>query len=131
MISLLTAPDITHTGFKITVIGSNADMQTQLTNTLNDIPVITNISLYDLRLDSDPIEYVLAVLETSDLIIFNCPNLFYWLTGYVISLPHCYYLEFDTKTLNTLYKLSLRQTNEEDINTLVENAIKKKYSKAL
>lgn len=131
MISLLTSPDITYTGFKITVIGLNEDMQASVTNMLNNVKLHTNISLYDLKLDADPIEYVFSVLETSDIIVFNAPNMFYWLTGYVLSLPHCYYIEFDTKTLNTLYKLSLRQIDESNINTLVEDAIQKKYNKAM
>lgn len=131
MISLLTSPDITHTGFKVAAINLNEFMQDSLTMFLNEQQINTNIALYDLKLDSDPIEYVFSVLETCDIVIFNAPNMFYWLTGYVLSLPHCYYLEFDTKTLNTVYKLSLRCIDENSINDVVKNAIQKKYNKAL
>ena len=108
MISLLTFPDITYTGFKIVVIGLNEDMQSHLTDFLSQTANATNIAIFDLKIDSDSVDYVLAVLETSDLVIVNSPNIFYWLTGYILSLPNCYYIEFDSKTLNTLYKLSLR-----------------------
>ena len=131
MISLLTSPDITYTGFKVTVIGLDSDVQEKVTALLNDINVDGNIALYDISPQANAVEYVLAVLETSDLILFNNPNLFHWLTGYILSLPKCYYMEYDTASLNTLYKLSLRHIVEENINLLVENAIQKKYGKAL
>ena len=131
MISLLTSPDITYTGFKVTVIGLDSEVQEKVTALLNEVEIDGNIALYDISPQTNNVEYVLAVLETSNLIIFNNPNLFHWLTGYILSLPNCYYMEYDSASLNTLYKLSLRHIVEENINLLVNNAIQKKYGKAL
>lgn len=131
MISLLTSPDITYTGLKIAVIGLDAVTQEKITVLLNNLVITDNIALYDLSPQANNTEYVLAVLETSDLIIFNNPSLLHWLTGYILSLPNCYYIEYDSASLNTLYKLSLRHIVDENIKLLVENAIQKKYSKTL
>lgn len=131
MISLLTSPDITRTGFKLSVIGLASQMQEEITVMLNELDTNTNIVLYNLSLENDPVDYILSVLETSDLIIFCNPNMFCWLSGYIISLPNCFYTEFDNKNLNTLYKLSLRLVDHGGIKQLVNNAIQKKYGKTL
>lgn len=131
MISLLTSPDITYTGLKITVIGLDAVTQEKVTALLNELNITGDVALYNLFPETNAVEYVLAVLETSDLIIFNKPNLFHWLTGYILSLPNCYYMEYDGANVNTIYKLSLRQVVEENIKLLVDNAIQKKYDKTL
>lgn len=131
MISLLTSPDITRTGFKITVINLDPQLQEDVTVLLNEIDICTNIVLYNLNLETDTVDYLLSVLETSDLVIFCSPNMLHWLSGYIISLPNCFYIEFDSKNLNTLYKLSLRSINDDGIKQLVNNAIQKKYGKAL
>ena len=106
-------------------------MQEDVTVLLNNIQLDTNIVLYNLNLEIDTLDYVLSVLDTSDVIVFSNPNLMHWLTGYIISLPNCFYIEFDNKNLNTLYKLSLRSVDDSGIQQLVNNAIQKKYSKAL
>ena len=131
MISLLTYPDLSFSGFKVTVIGLNSEMQRTVTSLLDQAASTTNVVIYDISPEADSIDYVLTVLETSDLIIFNAPNLFHWLTGYIISLPYCYYMEFDGNSVNTLYKLSLRQVSDDGIELLVNNAIQKKYGKTL
>lgn len=129
MISLLTFPDITYTGFKIAAIGVSAEMQSLLAANLADCD--TNVAIFDLHQESTSVEYLLAVVETSDIVLLQSPNMFHWMTGYIISQPHCYYIEFDTANVNTLYKLSLRQVDDASISTVVKNAIQKKYNKAL
>jgi hypothetical protein len=131
MISLLTQPDLSFSGFKVAVIGLDSAMQRKITSLLDLAVTDTNIVIYDLSPEANSVEYVLTVLETSDLIVFNAPNLFHWLTGYILSLPHCYYIEFDGNNVNTLYKLSLRQVDNDGIELLVNNAIQKKYGKTL
>lgn len=129
MISLLTFPDVTYTGFKIATINVTAEMQSQLATNLADCE--TNVAIFDLNLESTSVEYILAAIETSDIVLIQSPNMFHWLTGYVIAKPNCYYIEFDSANLNTLYKVSLRQIDDANISTVVKNAIQKKYNKAL
>jgi len=131
MISLLTHPNLTHTGFKIAVVNSKMPTQSVITRAVTLISANVNIVLYDLQLDPEHIDYTISAIMTSDLILYQNPDMRLWLTGFIVSLPHCYYLEQDVNTVNTLYKVSLRQLDESELTGIIEHAIQRKYGTTL
>lgn len=131
MISLLTFPDISYTGMKIALVESSPEIQQLVTKYLDSLKLSTNVVLYDLKLQAEQLDYTLAVLNSCDLIFYERPKLAHWLTGYVLSLPHCFYLEYDTNTLNTIYKISLRHVDDNSISGVIDNAVQKRSYSAL
>lgn len=131
MISLLTYPDISYTGIKIALINSSPDLQLWVTQHLSNLVLDTNIVVYDLKLDSTPLDYILAVVESSDIVIYNTPSLHNWIAGYLLAQFKCYYLATDSSTVNTIYKISLRQVDDTNIGGVINNAIQKRSNATL
>lgn len=131
MINLLTYPDVTYTGVNIALFNSAAELQKKISVILSDSNFVTNITLYDLQNSDKHINYNLSVLNLADLIILQNPDVHTWFTGYLLSKINCYYLEYDSSTLNTLYKVSLRQLTDENIQRVITSAIQRKCDTAL
>lgn len=91
----------------------------------------TSIAVYDLVLLPDHMDYNLSVLSLANLIIVQEPPMHHWITGFVVSQLNCYYWEFDSLSLNTLYKLSLRQLTDENLVGVVDDAIQRKCNSTL
>lgn len=131
MINLLTYPDVTYTGVNIALFNSQAELQKKISIILSDSSFVTNITLYDLQNNDKQINYNLSVLNLADLIILQNPDIHNWFTGYVLSKINCYYLEYDSSALNTLYKVSLRQLTDENIQRVITSAIQRKCDSTL
>ena len=131
MISLLTYPDITQTGFNLVMLNSKAELQSKITAAVAQCNTTTNIVLYDLVTKPEQLDYNFHAISVADLIVFQEPPLINWITGFVVPKLNCYYWEFDRLSLNTLYKMSLRQLTDENLTGVVNNAIQRKCNTTL
>lgn len=131
MINLLTYPDISYTGVNIVLLNSHSELQQKTSLIVSKLILPSNVTIYDLQINEKQINYNLSALNLADLIIFQNPNLHYWFTGYVLSLLTCYYMEYNSSVLNTLYKVSLRQLTDENIEKVIKDAIQRKYNTTL
>lgn len=124
-LNLVTYPDRVATGFQVVAINTNPAQQSAITNLLLDTEYPCNLYQIDLEV-TDHYAYNLSLLSTADLIVFNQPNLWHWLTGYALSLPRCFFLETDTTTVNIYTKFTLRQAKLENLQGIIENALQRK-----
>ena len=131
MISLLTHPDISYTGFSIVMLNSKPELQSKITTAISYCYNTTNVVLYDLRLDPNQLDYNLSVLATADIIIYENPDLSNWITGFVLSKLSCYYWENNSESLNKIYKISLRELSKDNIGGVIDNAIQRKCNPTL
>lgn len=124
-LNLVTHPDRVATGFQVVVVNVTGDQQAAITNALLDTDYPCNLYQLDLEV-TDHNTYNLSVLASADLIVFNQPNLWHWLTGYVLSLPQCFFLETDSSTVNIYSKFTLRQAKLESLQGIIQNALQRK-----
>jgi len=113
------------------MLNAKPETQSKITSFVSELDTGINVALYDLRLADKDTHYTLAAIMSSDLVIYERPDMHTWLTGFIVALPHCYYLEYDAATVNTLYEISLRQIDETELTGIIEHAIQRKYSQTL
>lgn len=131
MINLLTYPDVTYTGVNIALFNSQVDLQHRLSSVLSAVQPPTNVAVYDLKNTDKHLNYNLSVISLSDIVILQNPDIHHWFTGYVLSRENCYYLEYDSSLLNTIYKVSLRQLTDENFQEVIRNATQRKSNGTL
>lgn len=124
-VNLITYPDFVSTGFQVVLINVDPEQQLFITDILLDSIEPTNIYQIDLEV-FDHLNYNLSTIGSSDLIIFNKPNLWHWATGYVLANARCYFIESDITTVNTFKKLSLRHVKIESLQGIIKDAIQRK-----
>jgi hypothetical protein len=124
-VNLITYPDFVSTGFQVVLINVDPEQQLFITDILLDSIEPTNIYQIDLEV-FDHLNYNLSTMASSDLIIFNKPNLWHWATGYVLANARCYFIESDLTTVNTFKKLSLRHVKIESLQGIIKDAIQRK-----